>query len=206
MIWIAIGIVIAGYLIAQAIERSNGSKTYREETPIETPPVETAHTEKTQEKYQEKYPHLVGKIENCWLEVFGGLYVEKGMSHLKAAEMMYIKADNNSKQNIEVDFLLCDLWDLTEELLEHLKKYHVGTKYEHEIAIVTYWQIAVTEVDSLVGETNNEVIRKRFQTPPFSDLQEIVSWFPKKKLHPKGEISFVDKKTGSFPRKSKLRK
>ena len=210
MIWIAIGIIIAGYLIAQAIEKSNKGKTYQEGTPIGNSPVESVPTEKTQEKYQGKYPHLVGKIENSWLELFGKKYLEMSVSHphLRAAQNIYLKADNNTKQDVEVDFLLCDLWDLTNVLLEHLEKYHESNEYEYEIAIVNYWQKVATEAESFDGENNQEVIRRKFQTPPYIDLQEIVTWFPRKKNHPKSEIkfnfSYVNKKAGPLPRKTKF--
>ncbi len=207
MFWIAIGIIIAGYLIAQAIERSNAlkqeelgearSKAYDEEKKKEF-----------REKYQEKYPHLVGKIENNWLELFGGMYVEKGLPHLRAAQNIYLKADNNTKQDNEVDFLLCDLWDLTNILLEHLEKYHESNEYEYEIAVVHYWQQVATEAESFDGENNQEVIQRKFQNPPYTDLQEIISWFPRKKNHPKSEIkfnfSYVNKKPGPLPRKNEF--
>lgn len=205
MIWIAIGIIIAGYLIAKAIERSNAlkqgeleearNKTYQEESEKEFGG-----------KYQEKYPHLVGKIENSWLEVFGGMYVEKGLPHLRAAQNIYIKADNNTKQDNEVDFLLCDLWDLTNVLLEHLEKYHESNEYEYEIAIVHYWQQVANDAESFDGENNQEVIRRKFESPPYTSLQEIISWFPKKKNHSKNELkfsfSYINKKPGPLPRKT----
>lgn len=46
---------------------------------------------------------------------------------------------------MEVDHLFDSLWDLTEELLEHLEKYHESTKYENELAIMTFWQLAAQE-------------------------------------------------------------
>ncbi len=152
------------------------------------------------EKYQVKYPHLIGKIEDTWLETFGGMYVEKGLPHLKAAEMMYIQASNNTRQSVGVDFMFDALWDLSKELLEHLEKYHEGTVHEFDIAIVTYWQIAVTKADSFIGEKNPATLRKLFQSSPFTDIQNIPSWFPRKQTHPKDEISFVDEKNNSFPR------
>jgi hypothetical protein len=221
MIWIAIGIIIAGYLIAKAIERSNALKQgeLEEAKKLKQEEAEEARNKTYQEesekgfreKYQGKYPHLVGKIENSWLEVFGGEpYLKMSVSHpqLRAAQMMYIKADNNTKQDNEVDFILCDLWDLTNILLEHLEKYHESNEYEYEIAIVMYWQLVVTEAESFTGENDVEVIRRKFQSPPYTDLQEIVSWFPKKKNHPKSEIKFnfiyVNKKPGPLPRKTKF--
>ena len=177
MFWIAISIIIAGYLIAQAIERNKKDKTYQEETPIGNLTVESAPTEKAQEEFLGRYPHLVGKIENSWLGVFGEAYLKMSVSHphLRAAQNIYIKADNNTKQDNEVDFLLCDLWDHTNELLEHLEKYHESNKYEFEIAVVNYWQQVANEAESFDGENNQEVIRRKFQNPPYTDLQEISS-------------------------------
>jgi hypothetical protein len=40
-----------------------------------------------------------------------------------------------------------------------------------------------------------------FQSPPFTYIQKIASWFPKKVNHPAKEISFTDER-GSFPRNS----
>lgn len=215
MFWVAIGIIIAGYLIAQAIEKSNdkrnnksgdleqgrvevGNKTYQEES----------YQNESQEKFRGKYPHLVGNIENSWLEVFGGMYVEKGLPHLRAAQNIYLKADNNTKQDNEVDFLLCDLWDQTNILLEHLEKYHESNNHEYEIAVVNYWQKVATEAESFDGVNDQEVIRRKFQSPPYTDLEEIISWFPRKKNHTKSEIkfnfSYVNKKPGPLPRKTKF--
>ncbi|MCX6746103.1 MAG: hypothetical protein NTX00_03750, partial [Candidatus Parcubacteria bacterium] len=57
------------------------------------------------------------------------------------------------------------------------------------------------KADSLIGK-DLETIKKIFQSPPFTDIQKITSWFPKKVNHPAKEISFTDEK-GSFPRESK---
>ena len=211
-IWIALAIFFAGYLTSKSIEK------YKPPQPNKFDDTEDAQEggdsndkfspSEREEKFGGKYPHLVGNIENSWLEVFGGMYVEKGLPHLRAAENMYLVADNNTKQDVEVDFILCDLWDLTNELLEHLEKYHESTEYEYEIAVVNYWQQVSTEAESFDGENNQEVIRRKFQNPPYTDLQEIVLWFPKKKNHPKSEIKFnltyVNKKPGPLPRKTKF--
>ncbi len=151
------------------------------------------------EKFKD-YPHLIGKIDSTWLELFGKLYVEKGFPHLKAAFLIYLKESNNTKLDMEVDMLFSSIWDLSEELLEHLEKYHESTKYEYEIAILTYWQIVAEKADSLI-EKDSETIQKIFRSQPFTDIQKIASWFPKKADHPADEISFIDEK-GVFPRKS----
>jgi hypothetical protein len=157
--------------------------------------------QKKREEFKD-YPHLIGNINDTWLELFGKLYVEKGYSHLKAAWLIYFKEANNSKLDMEVDHLFDSLWNLSEELLEHLEKYHESSKYEYEIAILTYWQIIAEKSDSLIGK-DIESIKKIFQSPPFSDIQKIVTWFPKIQDHPKDEISFIDEKTDLFPRESK---
>ena len=40
-----------------------------------------------------------------------------------------------------------------------------------------------------------------FQSAPFTDIEKIPSWFPKKDNHPAKELSFRDKE-GNFPRES----
>lgn len=98
--------------------------------------------EQEQKERFKNYPHLVGNISDSWLAVFGEVYVEKKIPHMKAAFMIYLKESNNTKLDMmEVDMMFSSLWDITEELLEHLEKYHESTKYEYEIAILTYWQI-----------------------------------------------------------------
>ena len=147
------------------------------------------------------FPHLIGKVNYSWLEVFGKLYVEKDLSHLNVAFMIFLKEANNTKLDImEVDHLFESLWNLTEELLEHLEKYHESTKYEYEIAIITFWQLAAQEAKSFMGK-DIEAITKMFQNAPFTDIEKIPSWFPKKDNHPGKELSFRDEK-GNFPRKS----
>ncbi|MCD4694179.1 hypothetical protein K8R62_02360 [bacterium] len=161
-----------------------------------------AEWEQKKKEELKDYPHLIGNIDYTWLELFGKLHVEKGFPHLKATWLIYLKESNNTKLNIvEVDLLFDLLWDLSEELLEHLEKYHESFKYEYEIAILTYWQIVAEKADTLIGK-DLETIKKIFQSPPFTDIQKIASWFPKKVNHPAKEISFTDKK-GLFPRESK---
>ncbi len=146
------------------------------------------------------FPHLTGKVDYTWIELFGKLYVEKNLPHLNAAFMMFLKEANNTKLDMEVDRLFESLWDLTEELLEHLEKYHESTKYEYEIAIITFWQIVTQEAESFLGK-DVETITRMFQSAPFTDIEKISSWFPKKDNHPDKEISFRDEQ-GNFLRKS----
>ena len=158
------------------------------------------------------YPHLIGKVDYTWLELFGRLYVETdknhpgrwqngGSPHLNAAFMMYLKESNNTERDIiEVDHLFDSLWDLTEELFEHLEKYHESTKYEYEIAIISFWQLVAQEAESFKGK-DFEAIKKMFQSAPFTDIEKIASWFPKKDNHPVKELSFRDKE-GNFLRES----
>lgn len=165
---------------------------------------------KKKEEFKD-FPHLIGKVDYTWLEIFGRHYVETeknhpgrwqdgGSPHLNAAFMMYLKESNNTERDIiEVDHLFDSLWDLTEELFEHLEKYHESTKWEYEIAIITFWQLAETE--SFKGK-DFEAIKKMFQSAPFTDIEKIASWFPKKDNHPHKEISFRDE-NGNFPRESK---
>lgn len=47
-----------------------------------------------------------------------------------------------------------------------------------------------------------ETIQKMFQSAPFTDIEKITSWFPRKNNHPDKELSFRDEK-GLFPRESK---
>ncbi|MDP2933715.1 MAG: hypothetical protein Q8N81_06330 [bacterium] len=160
-----------------------------------------AEWEAKKKEESKNFPHLIGKVGYTWLELFGKLYVEKDFPHLNAAFMMYLKEANNTKLDIiEVDYLFDSLWDLTEELLEHLEKYHESTKYEYEIAITTFWQNAAQEAESFMGK-DIVTITKMFRSAPFTDIEIISSWFPKKDNHPGKELSFRDEK-GNFPRKS----
>lgn len=156
--------------------------------------------QKKKEEFKD-YPNLIGKVDYTWLELFGKLYVGKGLLHLNVAFMMYLKEANNTKLDIiEIDHLFDSLWDLTEELLEHLEKYHESTKYEYDIAITTFWQNTAEEAESFMGK-DFETIKKMFQSAPFTDIEKIPSWFPKKDNHPANELSFRDKES-NFPRES----
>jgi hypothetical protein len=92
------------------------------------------------------------------------------------------------------------LWDLTEELLEHLEKFHEGSVIEHEIAVATYWMVAAEAVSELVKD-NPEIEGSKLETEPYTHIMKIAALFPKKANHPSTEISFYDEK-GVFPRES----
>ena len=105
------------------------------------------------------------------------------------------------------------LWDATKELLEHLEEFHEGSFVEHEIALATYWQLAATRMGELIKERPNtgslpskahtaEIEGAEVEKAPFTDIEKIASWFPKKANHPAHEITFFNK-DGSFPRESK---
>lgn len=145
------------------------------------------------------YPHLYGKLEGNWLDVFSS-YAENGTPLLKLSWMLMLEASvkiDYSEGSMKWD----SLWDSTEELLEHLQKYHEGSVVEHEIAVTTYWQIASEAVSELIAE-NPEIDGSKIETKPYTNINEIVSLFPKKDKHPSNEINFFDS-DGTFPRKSK---
>jgi len=164
---------------------------------------------KKKEEFKD-YPHLYGKLEGNWLEVFSR---QAGTGRLlKLAFLLML--EGSTKIDLSEGSLKYDkLWDLTEELLEHLEKYHEGSVIEHEIAVCTYWQIAATAVGELIKESPEKTTTqsgretapiegKRLEVPPFTDITKILSLFPKKTNHPAEEMSFVDDK-GVFPRESK---
>lgn len=167
------------------------------------------------EKFK-NYPHLFNKLEGNWLEVFAPI-VEKNLPLLKMVFWLMIEGVtiiDLSEGSHKVDML----WNLTEELLEHLEKFHEGSIAEYEIAVCTYWQITTTEIQKIVEESPNKTMHlnkktgknyavapldgKKIEAEPFTNITKIVSLFPKKANHPVEEISFVDDK-GVFPRESK---
>lgn len=166
---------------------------------------------KKKEEYKD-YPHLYGKLEGNWLEVFA-LHA-KNPGHLLKL-MFYLMLGESTKIDYSEGSLKYDsLWDCSKELLEHLEKYHEGTTAEHEIALCTYWQIAATEVGELLKKKPNtkslsspdahtaEIEGKEIETEPFTNIEKITSLFPKKANHPVKEITFFNA-DGSFPRESK---
>lgn len=166
---------------------------------------------KKKEEYKD-YPHLYGKLEGNWLEVFA-LHA-KNPGHLLKL-MFYLMLGESTKIDYSEGSLKYDnLWDCSKELLEHLEKYHEGTTAEHEIALCTYWQIAATEVGDLLKKKPNtkslsstdahtaELEGKEIETEPFTNIEKIASLFPKKANHPTKEVTFFNA-DGSFPRESK---
>jgi hypothetical protein len=166
--------------------------------------------ENKKERFKE-YPHLYGKLEGNWLDVFAH-HAENGLPMLNLAFTLYLQGST------KIDFSegsqgWDNLWDLTEELLEDLEKYHDGTTTEHLIAVCTYWQIAAEEMSELIEKEPNtkslssdthtaEISGDKLRKKPFTDIQNIPLLFPKKDNHPDKEITFVDEK-GNFPRGSK---
>ena len=157
------------------------------------------------------YPHLYGKLEGNWLEVFATHAKHPG--HLLKI-MFYLMLGESTKIDYSEGSMKYDgLWDCSKELLEHLEKYHDGTIAEHEIAVCTYWQIAATEVGELLKKKPNtkslsspdahtaELEGKEIEAEPFTNIDKIASLFPKKANHPAKEITFF-KADGSFPRES----
>lgn len=166
---------------------------------------------KKKEEYKD-YPHLYGKLEGNWLEVFA-LHA-KNPGHLLKL-MFYLMLGESTKIDYSEGSLKYDsLRDCSKELLEHLEKYHEGTTAEHEIALCTYWQIAATEVGEILKKKPNtkslsspdahtaEIEGKEIETEPFTNIEKITSLFPKKADHPAKEITFFNA-DGSFPRESK---
>ncbi len=156
------------------------------------------------------YPHLYGKLQGNWLEVFSRHAGTPG--HLLKI-MFYLMLGESCKIDYSEGSLKYDtLWDCTKELLEHLETYHEGTVAEHEIALTTYWQVAATRMGELIEENPNtaslssnahtsEVAGEKVEVPPFTDIENISSLFPKKENHPENEITFFNP-DGSFPRDS----
>lgn len=154
--------------------------------------------QKKKEKYKD-YPHLFGKLEGNWLEVFA-MHAENGTPLLKLAFHLYL-VESTKMDYSEGSVKWDTLWDLTEELLEHLEKFHEGSIVEHEIAITTYWQIAAEAVGELIKESR-EIDGSKLAGEPYTGINKIALLFPKKADHPAKEISFLDE-NGSFPRESK---
>jgi len=174
--------------------------------------LDAEHEQARKEKFKD-YPHLFEKIDDSWVEVFahqgnidGKDYLLKSMFYLMLGESTKI---DYSEGSVKYD----SLFDVTKELLEHLEKYHEGSVLEHEIALATYWQLAATRMGELIKERPNteslssgahtaEIEGEELEKAPFTDIEKIVSWFPKKANHPAHEITFFNK-DGSFPRESK---
>lgn len=165
---------------------------------------------KEKERFKD-YPHLYGKLEDNWLEVFAH-HAENNLPLLNLAFMLCLQ------ESTKIDFSegaqkWDTLWDLTEEILEDLEKHHEGTTTEHLIAVCTYWQIASEAMGKLIKENPNTgslssgahtspIEGKKLEVEPYTNINKIISLFPKKSNHPAKELVFTDEK-GNFPRESK---
>lgn len=172
--------------------------------------LDAEHEQERKEKFKD-YPNLYGKLEGNWLEVFAH-HAENNIPLLKLASMLYLQTAVKIDIS-EGEAKWGNLWDLTEELLEHLEKYHEGSVIEHQIAICTYWQIAAEAMDDLIenspdkhindsGKVYAPVDGDKINDKPYTNISNILSLFPKKNNHPDQEIKFTDD-DGYFPRESK---
>ena len=172
--------------------------------------LDAEHEQTRKEKFK-NYPHLYGKLEGSWLEVFA-LHAKNPGHLLKMA--FYLMLGESTKIDYSEGSMKWDsLWDASKELLEHLEKYHEGSITEHEIAICTYWQISAEAIGELIKESPEKTISesgresapvegKKLEVEPYTNIEKITSLFPKKANHPAKEISFFNA-DGSFPRESK---
>lgn len=165
---------------------------------------------KKKEEFKD-YPHLYGKLEGNWLEVFS--MHAKNPEHLLKAMFYLMLAESCKIDYSEGSLKYDELWDCTKELLEHLEKYHEGTITEHEIALCTYWQIAATEAEDLIEQSPEKHVSDsgknwapidgaKIEAEPFTNIEKIAALFPKKGNHPAEEITFFNL-DGSFPKDSK---
>lgn len=172
-----------------------------------------AEYEKNRKEKFEDYPHLFGKIDDSWIQVFAHQANIDGKDYLLKS-MFFLMLGESTKIDFSEGSMKYDsLWDATKELLEHLEKYHEGSVIEHEIALATYWQLAATRMGELIKEKPNtgslssgthtaEIEGEALEKAPFTDIEKIAEMFPKKKNHPQKEITFFNE-DGSFPRESK---
>jgi len=198
--------IIAYYIYRIYRQRQNEIDTISNEK------ADAEYEKRRKEKFKD-YPHIFDKIDDSWIEVFsqqsnidGKDYLLKSMFYLMLHESCRI---DYSEGSTKYD----SLWNATKELLEHLEKFHEGSVVEHEIALATYWQLAATKMGELIEERPNtgslssgahtaEIEGEELDKAPFTDIENIISFFPKKANHPAHEITFFDK-NGSFPRESK---
>ena len=174
--------------------------------------LDAEHEQARKEKFKD-YSHLFEKIDDSWIQVFAGQGNIDGKDYLLKS-MFYLMLSESTKIDYSEGSTKYDsLWDATKELLEHLEKHHEGSVLEHEIALATYWQLAATRMGELIKEKPNtgslssgthtaEIEGEELEKAPFTDIEKIASWFPKKVNHPAHEITFFNK-DGSFPRESK---
>jgi len=173
------------------IRKANSQQHNKEET-------EEEYHLPTELEIREKYPHLIGKLEGHQLEMLAG-YAENDMALLKLSFMLYLEQSTKIDLS-EGSFKWDSLWDITEELLEHLGMFHEGSIAEHEVAVTAYWDLATTAVAELIEE-NPQIEGAKLEVKPFTEIEKILSLFPKKDNHPDEELSFFDE-DGGFPRKS----
>lgn len=159
----------------------------------------------------QRLPPSLGKLEGNWLDVFA-LHHKNNLPLLKL--MFFLMLGGSTKIDYSEGSMKYDaLWDCSKELLEHLEKYHEGSIAEHEIALCTYWQIAVEEVDELIKQSPEKHLSdsgkewapiegNKIEAIPFTNIEKIASLFPKKANHSDEEITFFNKDR-SFPRESK---
>ena len=174
--------------------------------------LDAEHEQARKEKFKD-YPHLLGNIDDSWIQVFSQQSNIDGKDYLLKS-MFYLMVHESCKIDYSEGSTKYDsLFDATKELLEHLEKFHEGSVVEHEIALATYWQLAATRMGELIKEKPNTgslsgdahtspIEGEEIEKEPFTDIEKIASWFPKKANHSAHEITFFNK-DGSFPRESK---
>jgi hypothetical protein len=170
------------------------------------------YAKREQEKKErfKNYPYLFGKLEGSLLEVLAR-QAEVGSPLLKLS--FYLMLHESTKIDFSEGSMKWDyLWNATQELLEHLEKFHKGSIVEHEIAVAYYWQIAATAVGELIKESPDKITTQsgreissiageKLEVEPYTNINKIAPLFPKKANHPAKEISFYDE-NGKFPKKS----
>lgn len=172
-----------------------------------------AEYEKRRKERFKDYPHLIDKIDDSWIEVFSRQSNIDGKNYLLKSMFFLMVGESTKIDYSEGSMKYDSLWDTTKELLEHLEKFHEGSVVEHEIALANYWQLAATKMGELIESKPNtgslksgahtaEIDGAEVEKAPFTDIENIVSLFPKKANYPAHEITFFNK-DGSFPRESK---
>ena len=152
--------------------------------------LDAEHEQARKEKFK-NYPHLYGKLEGNWLDVFAH-HAENNLPLLNLAFMLYLQ------ESTKIDFSegaqkWDTLWDLTEEILEDLEKHHEGTTDEHLIAVCTYWQIASEAMGDLIKESPEKtktpkgrdsapIEGKKLEVKPFTDIKIFCRYSPKKPI------------------------
>ncbi len=170
------------------------------------------YEESRKERFKD-YPHLFNKVDDTWIQVFAQQGNIDGKSYLLKAMFFLMVHESTRLDYSEGSMKYDSLWNATKELLEHLEKYHEGSVLEHEIALATYWQLAATRMGELIearpntgslssGAHTAEMEGEELEKAPFTDIEKIAGFFPKKANHSEKEITFYNE-DGSFPRESK---